>query len=318
MESATERQNHVSAGNHSATTSDESKFSVSSEKLVSSRSSSSLSSADSRDPLDDELDRPSVSDMPSIFSHNHEAIRNLQPPTVQSMEHSTGNASSYRIPSSVFATTSGAPAEWSVASNESLFSIQMNMSFARDFMPFYGKSGELGTFKSGELGMYRKSGHLSMYNKSGELGMYKKSGELEDMRPATTGQMMNLSNCPQSAYQVCPNSHPGVSVTEAVAAETMKEVIRENEQSRGDIKVSSQKNGARSPTSSVDGGASAKSFAFPVSGDSVRSGSEDISLRPLKSNQQPPDSQTISKDKLSNAAQATSWFSCFSCWPTRS
>ncbi|XP_059642243.1 uncharacterized protein LOC132284177 isoform X2 [Cornus florida] len=63
--------------------------------------------------------------------------------------------SKYRIPSSVFARTkSTTPMEWSVASNESLFSIHMgNMSFSRD--PMFLRSGELGmsgeTFPSGQF-----------------------------------------------------------------------------------------------------------------------------------------------------------------------
>uniref|UniRef100_A0A7N0TN06 Uncharacterized protein n=1 Tax=Kalanchoe fedtschenkoi TaxID=63787 RepID=A0A7N0TN06_KALFE len=340
MESATEGRPN------SAPTSDETKQSASSKKLISSRSSSSssLSSVNSfRDQLEDSLDRPSVSDVPVSSTPSHDnnlnqlppkspnvysdlesdSGRNLLPPAQQSMENSVGN-SPYRIPSSVFARPSSAQADWSVASNESLFSIQMgNMSFARDFMQHLGKSGELGTFKSGELSMHKKSDELGMDAKPAE---HNGSEELPDMRPITTGQMMNLANCTQSAYQACPNSHPGVGATEAAAAEMMKEVIRENEQSQGE-KVPPQKNGVRSPTSSDDGGASVKSFTFPVSGDSVKSGSEDISLKPLKSGQhpqQPPDSTPRSTNKetspaAAQQAQATGLFSCFSsCWPARS
>lgn len=287
MGSAVEAQPHIS---HSATNSDDSKFSVG-------------------DRFEDNPDRPSVSD----------SSTNLQPPAVQSMEHtSAGNGPGYRIPSSVFARPPTAQGDWSTASNESLFSIQMGtMSFTREFAQYLGKSGELGTFKSGELGMYKKSRELSMYTKSGELSV---PGEPQDMRPTTTGQMMNLSNCPQSAYQECSNPHPGFDL--AAAAETMKEVIRENEQSRCEIKVSSQKSG----TTSDDDGASVYSFAFPVSGDSVKSGTEDISLKPLNSSQQrkqtpasTPQATSI-KEEASNAAQpaqATSWFSCFSCLPAK-
>lgn len=50
-----------------------------------------------------------------------------------------------RIPSSVFERTkSTAPVEWSVASNESLFSIHAgNSSFSRDYLFLSGMSGEL-------------------------------------------------------------------------------------------------------------------------------------------------------------------------------
>uniref|UniRef100_A0A7N0TWP5 Uncharacterized protein n=1 Tax=Kalanchoe fedtschenkoi TaxID=63787 RepID=A0A7N0TWP5_KALFE len=123
MESATEGQPN------SATTFDKRKHSSSSKKLISSRSSSSSSSLSSvnssRDPFEDGLDRPSVSDVVISFSPNHDHLnqlppkspnaysdlesdssRNLLPPGLQSMEHSPGN-SPYRIPSSVFSRTSG-------------------------------------------------------------------------------------------------------------------------------------------------------------------------------------------------------------------
>jgi len=69
-----------------------------------------------------------------------------QSPSPQVMEHPTGpsGTSSYRIPSAVFARSkSSTPMEWSVCSNESLFSIHTgNMSFRND--PFSLPSGELG------------------------------------------------------------------------------------------------------------------------------------------------------------------------------
>ncbi|MCD7473396.1 hypothetical protein HAX54_015231 [Datura stramonium] len=64
-------------------------------------------------------------------------------PPMQVMEHSTNK--SYRIPSSVFARDESAnPAEWSITSHESLFSIHMGtMSFTKDAS--FWQSGELGT-----------------------------------------------------------------------------------------------------------------------------------------------------------------------------
>ncbi|CAM0905757.1 unnamed protein product [Alopecurus aequalis] len=51
-----------------------------------------------------------------------------------------------RIPSSVFERSkSTTPTDWSVASNESLFSISVgNASFSKDHLFLYGKSGEMG------------------------------------------------------------------------------------------------------------------------------------------------------------------------------
>ncbi|KAL5987863.1 hypothetical protein ACLOJK_035619 [Asimina triloba] len=65
-----------------------------------------------------------------------------QSPPIQVMGKSE---EAYRIPSSVFERTkSNAPMEWSVASNESLFSIHVgNSSFSRDHVFLMGRSGEL-------------------------------------------------------------------------------------------------------------------------------------------------------------------------------
>ncbi|XP_040244683.1 uncharacterized protein [Aegilops tauschii subsp. strangulata] len=50
-----------------------------------------------------------------------------------------------RIPSSVFARTSTLQTDWSVTSNEALFSINVgNTSFDKDHKVLYGKSGEMG------------------------------------------------------------------------------------------------------------------------------------------------------------------------------
>lgn len=55
-----------------------------------------------------------------------------------------------RIPSSIFARTTATPMDWSVASNESLFSIHMgNASFSKDQAFLAGRSGELRGFGSG-------------------------------------------------------------------------------------------------------------------------------------------------------------------------
>lgn len=70
------------------------------------------------------------------------ALRTLSPtqsPPVQVMDRS-GGYEPYRIPSSVFARSkSSSPVEWSIASNESLFSIQLgNNSFSRDHVIMWG------------------------------------------------------------------------------------------------------------------------------------------------------------------------------------
>ncbi|KAA8530438.1 hypothetical protein F0562_005147 [Nyssa sinensis] len=68
-----------------------------------------------------------------------------QSPPIQMMGRPTGYDPN-RIPSSIFGGKPASPMDWSVASNESLFSINMgNNSFSRDRAILLGKSGELTT-----------------------------------------------------------------------------------------------------------------------------------------------------------------------------
>ncbi|XP_022775890.1 uncharacterized protein DDB_G0271670 [Durio zibethinus] len=83
-----------------------------------------------------------------VSSVTHESTSTQSPP-IQVMDR-LGEFDPYRIPSAVFARSKvTTPMDWSIASNESLFSIQVgNNSFSRDHFPKL-KSGEL--FKSGEF-----------------------------------------------------------------------------------------------------------------------------------------------------------------------
>lgn len=93
------------------------------------------------DDDDDCSSASSVASSPSYKSRKPPKPEATQPPANQEMERSP---SEYRIPASVFERDkSSAPGDWSVASNESLFSIHMgNMSFTNDH--FMWRSGELG------------------------------------------------------------------------------------------------------------------------------------------------------------------------------
>ncbi|KAG8100105.1 hypothetical protein GUJ93_ZPchr0013g34288 [Zizania palustris] len=69
------------------------------------------------------------------------------PPVQATMSRASDESSDpKRIPSSVFARSkSTTPTDWSVTSNESLFSINVgNASFSKDHFFLYGKTGELG------------------------------------------------------------------------------------------------------------------------------------------------------------------------------
>lgn len=101
--------------------------------------------------------RLSTGDYSQVSGITHESLSQspsaTESPPIQVMERPSGFDPN-RIPPSVFVSKSPSPMEWSVASNESLFSIHIgNNSFSRDRVPKL--SGELP--KSGELEKSRNS-----------------------------------------------------------------------------------------------------------------------------------------------------------------
>ncbi|TQD99981.1 hypothetical protein C1H46_014360 [Malus baccata] len=135
-----------------------------------------------------------------------------QSPPTQMMERPGDPASSpYRIPDYVFARNkSTAPLEWSTESNESLFSIQMgNTSFTRDQFNWLCKSGELGL--PGEVN----------YLPGSPCNIDFTSNQPPAKQTAQSAE--NASNKLSTVVE-----EPSLRVTEEKAAETMREVLREN------------------------------------------------------------------------------------------
>jgi hypothetical protein len=94
-------------------------------------------------------DNAAISDIrkQSSSSSHHAPTDPKQSPPVQAMSRAPDECPDpKRIPSSVFRRSkSKSPTDWSVTSNESLFSINVgNASFSKDHFFLYGKSGELG------------------------------------------------------------------------------------------------------------------------------------------------------------------------------
>ncbi|XVF11786.1 hypothetical protein REPUB_Repub08aG0058000 [Reevesia pubescens] len=235
----------------------------------------------------------------------------LIPPT-QAMDTASGGSPSDRIPPYIFArTNTTGQAEWSVASNESLFSIHMgNTSFSKEQLNWMYKSGELG---------YIDSTH---------------SGTLIDLPGSQTPTRKSNEITKKSA----DNLNGGqFGVNEAAAAETMREVLREKESQHKDNIAKESAPHSRSLSQHSD--ASVKSFAFPIlTGDAdYKTGSFRKSTKnkkqsstrpsaiPKETPQIPPEApkpqtppETPKQDK-SETPKATRnagpkrWFSCFSC-----
>ncbi|KAK9164930.1 hypothetical protein Scep_000121 [Stephania cephalantha] len=200
-----------------------------------------------------------------------------QSPPTQVMERPEDNASPYRIPSSVFARSkSTTPMEWSVASNESLFSIHMgNNSFSRDHVFLmdrdFGKSGEL-------------------INSNGSSP------------PLATPELERCSDLVEA------------DIVTAAAAETMKEVLRaaaeEHSKEKPAEPVEAHHHSPTASRHSDASGASARSFAFPIlTGEGGKSGSAKGDSRHAEKQQSPKSPHSA----LANAGESKWWCSWFSC-----
>lgn len=155
----------------------------------------------------------------------------IQNPSMQVMErpNESSTSSNYVFPSHVFARNNTNTPEWSTASNESLFSIYMgNMSF----------SNELACFKSCEM------------DKPGDVYM---SDQPPNLQPPTPVNKFN-----DISQRTAELHEEGLKVTEAKAAETMREVIMESSQTTDNI--GKREDGNSNSQRQSDG--SIKSYAF--------------------------------------------------------
>ncbi|KAK3225827.1 hypothetical protein Dsin_005689 [Dipteronia sinensis] len=250
-----------------------------------------------------------VCSMPRHEQSSGEFGSTAQSPPMQVMERTDdfADVDPNRIPAHLFdRSKSSAPVEWSTCSNESLFSIHMgNMSFTRDHVNWIGKSGELvyiGEYQSSSMPPIDFSSNQPPSSQSAEFA--KKRGNLNQW----------------------------LGATEAAAAETMREVIRENaaseQNNHSPDKLSPRKIEIRPSSHRHHSDESIKSFAFPIlTGDVDQS--ESVSVGKEKRNKQaasqPQTPKTTPQSEPQTPKSETAkegqnggqirWLACFSCCP---
>ncbi|KAL9227315.1 hypothetical protein vseg_003017 [Gypsophila vaccaria] len=244
----------------------------------------------------------------------------LETPPVQVMERPS-DASAYRIPSYVFARdkVSNPNPEWSIASNDSLFSIHTgNTSFSRDQFSSLLKSGELSTYTPGDA---RKSGELPPPSPKITLKPEQmpvnlpKSGEKIPQTPSDTSK--SGEQIIGNHFKASTASGPAENRSVAYPDLTVKT-------KQDDIPVTKSGRSSMSdevpPSTSVShqSDTSIQSFAFPVLAEverekSVNSGQSRTEQQ--KKSSKVADQNSTPKTPTSTSAPATtaSWFSCFSC-----
>ncbi|KAL2340639.1 hypothetical protein Fmac_008579 [Flemingia macrophylla] len=232
-----------------------------------------------------------------------------QTPPLQVMERSEDptKCSNYRFPSHVFSRHQS-NTQWSTASNESLFSIQMgNTSFSSD-LAWMSKSGDMD--RPGDT------------NSSGVPPNNQPPPPLPPQSPPTKFNHISQSTA---------NQHEGSRVTEEKAAETMREVIMENsinnedtckEESTTVCGPTRSERRSHNDSHSHRSDGSTKSFAFNVMTDGDRPLSSKHTENKRKQQKQPePQNLKAASDAAAQNPKPTpnasnqnkSWLSCFPC-----
>ncbi|CAK8563249.1 unnamed protein product [Lathyrus sativus] len=233
---------------------------------------------------------PSISSGQTL-EHGMNKGPEIQTPQVQVMErpNETTATSPYVFPSHVFARNStNVPVEWSTASNESLFSIYMgNMSF----------SSELACFKSCEM------------DKPGDAitGDQQPNASSPNNQPPTPVNKFN-----DISQRTAELHEEGLKVTEAKAAETMREVIMEN--SRTTENMQDKRSSSLHPSDS-----STKSYAFQTSKErdknvsSKGAGEKQTQQKKSEENETTKEVNEEAKSNTNEAPTPNKWLGCFSC-----
>ncbi|KAK9684487.1 hypothetical protein RND81_10G213400 [Saponaria officinalis] len=252
----------------------------------------------------------------------------LETPPIQLMERPS-DASAYRIPSHVFARdkSSNPNPEWSIASNDSLFSIQTgNMSFTKDQFSSLLKSGDLGMYTPGD---FRKSGELPPPSPKIPASVHK-SGERIPQTPSDTsksGEQIIADHFKASATPAAPVETTPVTVVVTSPPKVNEDDVNPQltvKTKQDDLLAKKNDRSSMSdevpPSTSVShqSDTSVQSFAFPVFAEIEREKS--INSGQSRTEQQKKTSNGVDQKTPTSTTPTTapaSWFSCFSCCSCR-
>ncbi|KAK4426246.1 hypothetical protein Salat_1393100 [Sesamum alatum] len=282
----------------------------------------------------------SLSSSPEPSTVSPEQAQLKSPPT-QTMGQPPGYDPN-RIPASVFSSKSGNPTEWSVASNESLFSIHMgNNSFSRDYAILYGKSGEfprpedwngansnlmelprLEEWNSAppknELSslppVMEVPAHEEISVPSGEDSRTVKKDEPRSTNVAPAGEIME-NHVKENPVPAAAASPPVVAPTPAPAPAANMPDVKQSPPAETAVTSSSTPPTFPSPPRlSDESGNSSTSFAFPVLVNDGGKSAASLKVVPEKPEQPESQPQPPKETPPPNATE-NSMFSCFPCWP---
>ncbi|KAL6498587.1 hypothetical protein OROHE_026528 [Orobanche hederae] len=217
-----------------------------------------------------------------------------------------------RIPASIFSSKATNPSDWSAASNESLFSIQMgNNSFSQDNAILLGKSGELGRisdWNGAQSGFGNVSEAKAKANESNglfpviEVSAHEESSSLASGEVSRDGSFDSLKVKSMEKHvkeKMAPNA--GLEFKSTPHAET-NNLVKSS---------STPRTSTSNPRLSDECGNSGRSFAFPVLiSDGVKMGS----LKRITDTPGEPQLEA-QVSKATRKAPERSWYSRLCCWP---
>ncbi|XP_059283808.1 uncharacterized protein LOC132037328 isoform X1 [Lycium ferocissimum] len=262
---------------------------------------------------------------PDPFPQNLEPMKS--PPSHTMIDHPPGYDPN-RIPKSIF-SSKPTGAEWSTASNESLFSIQMGAnSFSTDYSYLVPKSGELNNpYYASEVKSNDSKNLSSPLPPLIEVSR-DNEGKNATASEGTGIQEKNVENPKVVSEEKTVNNikEKTTNVIEEPAATTSNrpddKVVPPTEATRISSPVHTS-----SPCHSEASGNSSSSFAFPVlvndgaKSKSLKGASEKVEKPQPQPQSQPqrefqPENPPQQKQSESQPKAAEkSWCSCFSCWP---
>ncbi|KAI9153607.1 hypothetical protein LWI28_013831 [Acer negundo] len=225
-----------------------------------------------------------------------------------------------RIPSAVFASRSTTPVEWSVASNESLFSIQLgNGSFSRDHVYMLYKSGELSKLDE-QIKMAKRNDSFKLFKLDEPIIVGKPEQPVHHVHQPSLPVVTEAENMDgKSEDEMDKDSDVSAYIQKVLIVEIAEDHTQEKMMPCAeDVNVSCRSD--ESPNS-------AKSFAFPSLGGVGKNSSAKMDAEKVEKENQPSTSQPQETPSTSQpvvqpqSPQATtaksvasSWFSWFYCF----
>ncbi|XP_058776265.1 uncharacterized protein LOC131650577 [Vicia villosa] len=285
-------------------------------------SSSSISSQSSLDSDDSDKDRENLEESNNggygspVWSFQGGSVTHSPPIQLMSSNHNSGYDPN-RIPSSAFGPKPASPMEWSVASNESLFSLHFgNNSFSREQFLAFRKSGEL----SRNSDLNGTSPTLATVQVQ-EVNHSNDNNEVDNERTSLS------SDCSHDSTDTSDKVTNITSKIDDTRTSNVEEITldktHDNHSKDAEVPNEEPKNYANNVSyRSVESDISNRSFQFPIlTAEGVRTSSETVESEKKEKNekqqQDPIENPHSPKSETKPKPRVRGWrcCSCFSCSP---